>query len=461
MARKNKGDIKINKNHGGKEFSNSFHFVGQVKPVRKKERDSDNWFDVEFFDTNETRTGKQRRVLQFNLETAFRNELKIELAGMKMPQAFAWSSVARKTQRLNWENRFDKSLYPDDTYHLIETDWDKSERFSHLIAEGIWIEVRGHYEFNSFNNDDGDEINVVKRIADQIYQLKNAEVVITGLKEKDTFRVYDAPEDGLLLGQGKAGKDGVATVHTGWLNPEGGELFVTKVVNDKETKRGKFAYTDGTVTPTASITINNNVDSQVRLPKQGGGYDYVKYVRDFNNEDFNEVNSFEMQLAINSTYQDEETKDTKVNGIFLDYGKEKSTPHKVDLTVYNKEVSEGKTSLADAFSKIEHLDFMVVEGVDNNRAEFAMVAVEETDESDNPFEDVDDKVVDYERTTTGTKKGLEVTNYVTGTFHRGLLEENEISINEDEGNPFETVDNNDPFADTSTPIEISDEDLPF
>lgn len=35
MAKK-KDEIKINKKHGGKEFTNSFRFVGLVKPVRKK-----------------------------------------------------------------------------------------------------------------------------------------------------------------------------------------------------------------------------------------------------------------------------------------------------------------------------------------------------------------------------------------------------------------------------------------
>ncbi|NDJ99826.1 hypothetical protein ABP2_0135 [Bacillus subtilis subsp. subtilis] len=36
MAYKKKDDIKINKKHGGKEFTNNFRFVGLVKPVRKK-----------------------------------------------------------------------------------------------------------------------------------------------------------------------------------------------------------------------------------------------------------------------------------------------------------------------------------------------------------------------------------------------------------------------------------------
>lgn len=457
MARKNKGDVKINKNHGGKEFNNQFHFVGQVKPVRKKEVDSDNWFDVEIFDTNKTRTGKQRRVLQFNIETAFRNELKVELAGMEMPAAYAYSSVNRKTQKLNWDNRFDKSLYPDESYHLIETDWDKSERLSQVIVPEMWVDVRGHYEFSSFANDDGDEINVVKRVLDQVYPLKNGQVVINGLKEKDEFRVYDSPEDGILLGQAKADKDGIATIHVGWLNPEGGTLYITKVKDDVESKRGKFDYTDGTVEATKSINIINNTDSVVRLPKQGGGYKYVDYVRDFKDENFKEINTFDMQIGINSTYQDEETKDTTVNAIFLDYGKEKSTPHKVTLTVFNKEVAEGKTSLATAFSRLNHLDFMTVEGIDNNRAEFAQVEVSET-EDDNPFEDVDAKVKDYETVTNGTKKGLEITAYVVGTFKKEFLSEEEVTT--EESNPFADT-NDDPFADTGSPVEISDDDLPF
>lgn len=448
--KKNKGEIKLNKVHNGKEFTNSFHFVGLVKPVRKKDNDSDNWFDVEFFDTTTTQTNKPRRVLQFNIETAFKNELKVELAGMEMPMANVYSSLHKKNFKINWEDRFDKSKYPDDSYHLIDTDWDKTEKLSKLVDKDIWVEVKGHYEFSSFTNDDGNEVNTVKRIIDQIIPLKNGEITITGLKEGEVFRAYDSAEDGIYLGMGKADKTGTATLRVGWLNPEGGKLYICKVENDTEGKRAEQEYNDSVV-ENGRITVKNNVDSQIRLPKADGkGFEYVPYVRDFKDENFKEINTFEMQIGIKSTYQDETTKDTKVNAVYLDYGKEKSVPKDVELIAYYKEASEGKQPFADAIARLNRLDFLVVEGIDNNRAEFALVEVEEKEE-DNPFADVDEKVSDYEQVSTGTKKGLEILRYVTGTYSRELLTEEEISS--------ETV-NGDPFANPPT-TEVSEDDLPF
>lgn len=446
MAKKNKGEIKINKKHEGKEFSNNFHFVGLVKPVRKKDTDSDNWYDVEIFDTNQTQTGKARRVLQFNIETAYKNELKVELAGMEMENAYAYSSTHKNTVKLNWTDRFDKSKYPDETYHLIDTDWDKTEKLAKVIKKDMWVEVKGKYEFNTFINDEGEEISTVKRIIEYVIPLKNGEVTITGLKENDVFKAYDAPEEGNYLGMGKANKEGVATLRVGWLNPEGGKLYICKVENDVEGKRVEQEYNEE-VLENDRFTIKNNVDSQIRLPKTDGkGYEYVTYVRKFKDENFKEINSFEMQLGIKSTYQDEQTLDTKINGVYLDYGKDKSVPRDVELIVYYKEAEEGKTPFATAFARLNRLDFLVVEGVDNNRAEFALIEVAEKEE-DNPFEDVEEKVSDYEQVSTGTKKGLEVLRYITGTFSRGLLTEEEIELN--------PTKSDDPFT------EVNDDDLPF
>ena len=447
MARKkNKGEIKLNKIHKGKEFSNSFHFVGLVKPVRKKEQDSDNWFDVEIYDITTTKTNKSRRVIQFVVETAFKNELKVELAGMEMQLANVYSAQHKKNFKINWEDRFDKSKYPGESYHLIDPYWDKAEKLSKVVAKDMWVEVKGHYEFDSFTNDDGEEINTVKRIIDQVSPLKNGEVVITDLKDGDTFKVYDAAEEGKYLGMGKANKEGVATIRVGWLNPEGGKLYICKVENDVEGKRKEQEYTDS-VLENGRITVKNNVDSQIRLVKADGKYEYVPYVRNFNAEDFREINSFEMQIGIKSTYQDEATNDTKINAVYLDYGKEKSTPKDVELITYYKEVEEGKTPFATAVARLNRLDFLVVEGIDNNRAEFAMIEVQEKE--DNPFEDVEEKVSDYERASTGTKKGLEVLRYVAGTYSRELLTEEEITS--------DTANNVDPFA----KVEVNDDDLPF
>lgn len=443
----NKANIKLNKKHGGKEFSNKFQFVGKISPVQRKDDASDSWYDVEVYDDTVTRTGRDRKVIQFLLETAPFNRLKIELAGMEMERAYLYSMKERKSFPIDWENRFDKSLYPNDTYFLIDTDWDKTVKFGKFLKNEMWVDVKGHYEFDSFITDDGNEIKLVKRIIDNVTPLKNGAVEITGLKAEETVLVHDSQEEGNFLGQGKASAEGVASIRVGWLNPEGGELYVSKSEGEgKESSRTKVPYNENEL-KTGQFTVTNNLKvSPVRVNGQGRSYEYVDYVQDFRDENFKEINSFEMQLGIRSTYQDEETLDTTVNGVYLDYGRDKSTPKDVELTVFHKETEEGATSLATAFGRLNYLDFMVVEGIDNNRAETTLVEVEETEE-DNPFEDVGEKTISYKEVSSGTKKGLEITSYVTGTYVKELLLEEEI-LEEVAENPFEKV-------------EIEEDDLPF
>lgn len=445
MALKNRTIIKLNKNHQGKEFRNEFRFIGQVKPVRKKEQDGDNWFDVPFFQNTITQTKKNRRVLQFNVETAYRNELKVELAGMEKPEAYLYSSTEKKSLPITWENRLNKEMYPD-TYHYIPQEWDKTESIGNTIQKDMWVDVRGHYEFDTFEDNDGKEHKSVKRIIDQVYPLKNGEVLITGLKEGDTFRAYDAAEEGKYLGMGKADKEGLVSIKVGWLNPEGGTLYVCKVTDNEEGKRTPVKYNNATTT-TERITVRNNINNDIQLIGEDGKKKYVTYIRDFKDPNFFEINTFEMQLGINSTYQDEKTKDTKVNGIYLTYGKEKSVPKEVELTVYYKEAENGNKPFADAFARLNKGDFLVVEGIDNNRSEFAMVEVAET-EDNNPFEDVGEKITSYEQVTTGTKKGLEIIKYIGGTYKKQLLTDEEISLERKD---------DDPFAD----VEVNEDDLPF
>ncbi|MDT0160432.1 hypothetical protein [Bacillus sp. AG4(2022)] len=448
MALKNRNEIKLNKKHQGKEFRNEFRFVGLVKPVRKKEQDGDNWFDVPLFQNTTTQTNKDRRVLQFNVETAYRNELKVELAGMEKEVAYIYSSKHRKSAPVDWADRENKAAYPDDTYHYIQQEWDKTEAISKYVKEEMWVDVRGHYEFDKFTNGEGEEFKSVKRIIDQVYPLKNGEVEIKGLKKDDTFRVYDSETEGYQLGFGKADEKGVAVIKVGWLNPEGGKLFVCKVDGETEGQRSAVEYSD-TGAETDRIIVRNNVTGDIQMIGDDGKRKYVPYVRDFKSPEFTEVNSFEMQIGIKSTYQDEQTQDTKVNAVYLSYGKEKSVPKDVELTVYYKEAEEGKKPFADAFARLNRFDFLVVEGVDNNRAEFAMVEVQESEEDDNPFEDVGEKTTSFEQVSTGTKKGLEILTYIGGTFKRELLTEEEIS----EDQPV----SDDPFAS----VNISEDELPF
>lgn len=442
-----KPQIKINKNHGGKEFSNSFRFIGKVKPVRIKNEETDSWEDAPFYQVKKTNSNMDRRVLQFNIETADKNELKVELAGTEKDNVYVYSRTHSKSAPVAWEDRFNKKAYPDETYHLIAQEWDKASEIADWIEEGIWVDVRGKYEFYSFEDEEGKTVQIRKRAIDNVYPLKNGEVIVEGLKDNEAILVHNQASGGLQYGFGKS-KDGTAVVKVGYLNPDGGKLYISKVNKDgEESERKEYLY-DENIKEYERVTIKNNLDSEIVLYNQGEKEVHT-YYRDFKHENFFEVNTFEMQIGIRSTYQDEATKDTTVNAVYLSYGKEASKPHELEMTVYYKEPAEGKGAFADAFSRLNRLDFLKVKGVDNNRSVYELVEVFDTVD-DNPFADVGEVEVNYQRLNTGTKKGLEILSYLTGTYQPGLLTEEEITP-QSQSKPV------DPFAST----EISDDDLPF
>ncbi|WP_091014413.1 hypothetical protein [Paenibacillus amylolyticus] len=374
--------IKVNKNHKGKEFKSSFRFIGKVSAVNKKDPVTDSWEKQPIYQETTTRTNKPRRVLQFEVETALSNRLRVELAGMEQPFAYPYSRTQGGSVKVVWADRNDKTKFPDDTYHPIEVDWDKAERLGQLIEEGEWYEIRGQYQFDTFTPDNSTEEKVfVKRVISSVRPIK----------------------DGLLL-------------------------------ND-----------DGT-----TQTVKH----------AGQEFDYVT---DFNSEAFREVNYFSMQLGIRSTYQDD-NKDTKVNAVFLDYGKERSEPKDVELMVYHKEVEKG-IPMADAFASLNTYDFIEATGQDNNRATFAYVDIVEEIASDDPFSQVDssEKTTRQERVTNGDKKGLEVISYVQGSIMRELLTEEEFrktaALTSDD--PFNNTNkSDDPFSQTSDDPFSTDSD-PF
>ncbi|MCM3257039.1 hypothetical protein M3664_04490 [Paenibacillus lautus] len=372
--------IKVNKKHEGKEFKSSFRFIGQVGQVSKKDKETGSWEKQPIYFQKPTTTGKQRRVLQFEVETAMSNRLRIELAGMEQQYAYPYSSKHKKAEKVAWADRNDKSKFPDDTYHAIEVDWDKAERLGQTIKEGDWVEVRGQYQFDTFSPEDGEERVFLKRVINSVRPIQNGVIV--------------------------------------------------------------------------------NDDGTTQTVKHGG--EEFDYVTDFNDPAFREVNYFSMQIGIRSTYQ-EESGDTKVNAVFLDYGKERSKPKDVELIVYQKEAAEGKKSMADAFASLNTYDFIEVTGQDNNRATFTYVDVVEELASDDPFADVDEteKVTRKERVTNGDKRGLEVISYVQGSLMRELLTEDEFKKTAEltSENPFNS--NEDPFSQTGDDPFGSDDSDPF
>lgn len=361
-----KSAVKLNKNHKGKEFSSSFQFAGKVKPVREKKQGSDDWTDVPYFRVENDDNGKPQKILEFIVETAMANELKVKMKGKEMPNAYPYSSTHKNSVTIPWADRFDKTKYPDDTYHYIDSEWDKIDKLKEIVVADAWVEVKGKYTPYEFTTADNNELKGVSRTLTFINPIIDGKVKI-------------------------------------------GDELKPILVDKKE----------------------------------------VPYVCDFKSPDFVEVNNFNMQIGIRSTYQ-EESGDTKVNAVVLTYGKDRSEPKDVELMVYKQETAEGTTPLADAFATLETYDFIEVIGSDNNRATFAYVDVEEKLPDSDPFANVDNanKQVKQERVTNGTKKGLEITGYVAGSLIRGFLTEEEFkkSIAKQEDNPF-------PSANTTTAAE--------
>lgn len=175
--------IKVSKKHGGKEFKSSFRLIGKVSQVSKKD-ESDSWIKQPIYKQHTTQTGKQRRFIQFEIETALSNRLRVELSGMEQKLAYPYSSKHKKSVSVDWVDRNDKEKFPDNTYHPIEVDWDKAERLGQLINDEQWYEVRGQYQFDVFTPDNGEEKVFVKRIIQSVRPIVNGQI----LQEDGSFQ---------------------------------------------------------------------------------------------------------------------------------------------------------------------------------------------------------------------------------------------------------------------------------
>lgn len=180
--------VKLNKKTGNKEFKNYFHFVGKIAPVRKQDENKE-WYDVPYFSQNLTKESKKpRRVLTFDLETSLSNKLKIELNGMEMKLVYPYSSASGKSVEVPWDDRFDKTKFPDNTYNVLGgTDWDNAEEFSKLVATDNWVEVKGYYEFSKYTPENGAPMIIVKRFIKELNEVKDGQEIKI---DKDTTITY-------------------------------------------------------------------------------------------------------------------------------------------------------------------------------------------------------------------------------------------------------------------------------
>ena len=397
---------KPNKNHGGKEFFNEFHFVGQVKKTVKGV--GDNAEVKPIFELTQTKTNKPRRVLQFDILTHKHNRLKVDMGGMEFPIVTLWSSTESKSAKIPWKDRLDKSKYPNTTYTIIGgTEWDNCATWGGLLSEGAWVEVKGVYEFDSYINPEGKVYLIVKRRPTSITFIKESEKISVHIAYATQRLEIAAPEEKIAIQK---------------------ELDQWR----EEAKEHAIKLANG------ESDIN-----EVTCNKQK-----IDYVCDFDSPDFQEVNHFVMELGIRSTYQDDETKNTRVNGVFLGWGKERSTPKNVELDVYYKPPVGNETPMADGFASLSRLDFVEVRGTDNNRLEFAEVE-EEADDDFDPFANVLEQEAKTNIAISGRRKGLEILAPI-GKPKKDFLTEEEISDDLPdfcgEGNPFPDLDSEeDPF----------------
>lgn len=188
--------VKVNKKHNGKEFKSKFHFVGKVKPYKKKEDGSDSWEDVPYFVEKPTKTGKPRRSLQFIIESAKNNDLKVEVAGMEQQSAYIYSMKHKAGQPISWADRLDKAKYPDDTYTIINgTDWDRAKEIGDQIQTDQWVEVRGTYDFSSFFDDEGVERVSIKRNIEQFKIIDDGMEITLNRNNKIAYKTdFDAAD---------------------------------------------------------------------------------------------------------------------------------------------------------------------------------------------------------------------------------------------------------------------------
>ena len=189
------------------------------------------------------------------------------------------------------------------------------------------------------------------------------------------------------------------------------------------------------------------------------------YTTDFESDDFQEVNHNSIQIGINTVYQEEGQKDVKINGYYLSYGKERSVPSYPELLVPYVEPSPGKVALSDAFLSLNKFDFVEVVGKDFNTVTYADVEVDTKESAIDPFAQVseEDKIAETKRVISGTRRGIEVTSIVNGSYMAEMLTEEEVKppapfvpvnngsqsdnpfVNTASQDPFDNVNSDDPF----------------
>lgn len=103
-----------------------------------------------FFKEDTSANGNTYRRINFGVVTKPDSRVFVELFGMPMDYAYAYSRSEKKTQKINWENRFDKNKLKKG-YDLIEPDWDKCERIKEEFSDKDDVVVVGEIQYSEYN----------------------------------------------------------------------------------------------------------------------------------------------------------------------------------------------------------------------------------------------------------------------------------------------------------------------
>lgn len=95
--------------------------------------------------------GKEWRRINFGIMTTPESRVFVELFGMEMDYAYAYSKKEKKTQKINWEDRNNKGKIMKG-YNLIEPDWDKIERIKEEFQDEDDVVVVGEIQYSEYND---------------------------------------------------------------------------------------------------------------------------------------------------------------------------------------------------------------------------------------------------------------------------------------------------------------------
>ena len=141
-----------------------------------------------FYNTKNTKNGKQMRTINFSVNYNENNRLYLNLMGIEQDNVFFYSNDDKKTERVPWRNRFS---FNKEGYRLIGThigvkkvldntsgeyvndrklltDFDACEEVAQNLKDGKSVFTRGDLSYRSYINKSGNKVSSINLNPKQI-----------------------------------------------------------------------------------------------------------------------------------------------------------------------------------------------------------------------------------------------------------------------------------------------------